>query len=39
VLCRYVLERKTWDDIAEDDPTSDDIAAFEEYRAAKAANV
>ena len=32
----FVLKRKTWDDIEEDEPTPDEIAAFEEYRAAKA---
>jgi hypothetical protein len=29
------LNSKTWNDIKEDDPTPDEIAAFEEYRAAK----
>jgi len=32
----FSLKPKTWDDIEEDDPTSDEIAAFEEYRAVKA---
>jgi len=31
----FSLKPKTWDDIEEDDPTPDEIAAFEEYRAAK----
>jgi hypothetical protein len=35
----FVLKRKTWDDIEEDEPTPDEIAAFDEYRAAKAENV
>ena len=35
----FVLKRKTWDDIEEDEPTPDEIAAFEEYRAAKTVNV
>lgn len=28
----FLLKAKTWDDIEEDDPTPDEIAAFEEYR-------
>ena len=27
----FMLKPKTWDDIEEDDPTQDEIAAFEEY--------
>ena len=34
----FVLKSKTWDDIEEDEPTPDEIAAFEEYRAAKLTN-
>jgi hypothetical protein len=29
----FLLKSKTWDDIEEDDPLPDEIAAFEEYRA------
>ena len=29
----FSLKPKTWDDIEEDDPSQDEIAAFEEYRA------
>ena len=29
------LKTRTWDDIEEDDPTSDEVAAFLEYRATK----
>ena len=32
----FLLKSKTWDDIDEDDPTPDEIAAFEEYFANKA---
>ena len=32
----FSLKPKTWDDIEEDTPLPDEIAAFEEYRAAKA---
>ena len=31
----FSLKPKTWDDIEEDIPLPDEIAAFEEYRAAK----
>ena len=31
----FSLKPKTWDDIEEDDPLPDEIAAFEEYHAAK----
>jgi len=31
----FSLKAKTWDDIEEDIPLPDEIAAFEEYRAAK----
>ena len=29
------LKTRTWDDIEEDDPTPDEVAAFLEYRAAR----
>ncbi len=29
----FMLKPKAWEDIEEDDPTPDEIAAFEEYRA------
>jgi len=29
------LKPKTWDDIEEDDPTPDEIAAFDAYHAAR----
>lgn len=29
------INPKTWDDVEEDDPTPDEIAAIEEYRAEK----
>ena len=29
---------KMWDDVEEDDPLPDEIAAFEEYRASKASS-
>ena len=29
----FLLKPKTWDDIDEDDPTLDELATFEEYRA------
>jgi hypothetical protein len=32
----YSLKPRTWDDIEEDDPTPDEIAAFEQYRAERA---
>jgi hypothetical protein len=35
----FVLKRKSWDDIEEDEPTPDEIAAFDEYHAAKTENV
>jgi hypothetical protein len=35
VSSAFSLKPKTWDDIEEDDPLPDEIAAFEEYRAAK----
>ncbi|MCL2054361.1 MAG: hypothetical protein FWG90_08035 [Oscillospiraceae bacterium] len=28
----YALKPKTWDDIEEDDPLPDEVAAFEKYR-------
>ena len=31
----FIPQTKTWDDIEEDEPTPDEIAAFKEYRAAK----
>ena len=31
----FLLKPKTWDDIEEDDPLPDEIAAFEEYYANK----
>ena len=31
----FSLKLKTWEDIGEDDPTPDEIAAFEEYRDSK----
>ena len=31
----FVLKNKTWDDIEEDNPTPDEIAAFDVYQAAK----
>ena len=31
----FLLKPKSWDDIEEDDPTPDEIKAFEEYRASK----
>ena len=31
----FALRPKTWDDIEEDEPTPDEIKAFEEYAAAK----
>jgi len=31
----FLLKPKSWDDIEEDDPTSDEVAAFEEYRASQ----
>ena len=31
----FLLKPKTWDDIEEDDPTLDELAVFEEYRASK----
>jgi hypothetical protein len=31
----FVPEPKTWDFVEEDEPTPDEITAFEEYRAAK----
>ena len=31
----FSLKPKTWDDIEEDEPTSDEVAAFEEYYASK----
>ena len=31
----FLLKSKTWDDIEEDDPTEDEIAAFTEYRNTK----
>ena len=34
----FVLKSKTWDDIEEDEPTLDEITAFEEYRASKITN-
>jgi hypothetical protein len=34
----FSLKTKTWEDIEEDDPTPDEIAAFAEYRAHKSNN-
>ena len=31
----FLLKPKSWDDIEEDEPTSDEVVAFEEYRASK----
>ena len=31
----FLLKPKTWDDVEEDDPLPDEIAAFEEYYASK----
>ena len=31
----FSLKSRTWDDIQEDDPLPDEIAAFEEYYASK----
>ena len=31
----FLLKPKIWDDIEEDDPTEDEIAAFTEYRNTK----
>ena len=31
----FALKPRTWDDIEEDEPTPDEIAAFEEYHASK----
>ncbi|MDR0310701.1 MAG: hypothetical protein LBJ21_03840 [Acidobacteriota bacterium] len=31
----FFLKPKTWDDIAEDDPLPDEVAAFKEYSASK----
>ena len=31
----FLLKSKTWDDIEEDDPSPDEVAAFEEYYANK----
>ena len=31
----FLLKPRTWDDIEEDDPLPDEIAIFENYRAAK----
>jgi len=31
----FSLKPKTWDDIEEDDPSPDEITAFEEYRACR----
>jgi hypothetical protein len=33
----FVLKKKTWDDVEDDEPTADEIAAFEECRAANSA--
>jgi hypothetical protein len=35
VISAFSLKPKTWDDIEEDDPLPDEIAAFEEYHAAR----
>jgi hypothetical protein len=34
----FSLKPKTWDDIEEAEPFADEVAAFEEYRAAKIQN-
>ncbi|MDR3119889.1 MAG: hypothetical protein LBU58_00905 [Clostridiales bacterium] len=34
----FALKPKTWDDIEEVEPSLDEVAAFEEYRAAKTQN-
>ncbi|MDR0311825.1 MAG: hypothetical protein LBJ21_09580 [Acidobacteriota bacterium] len=31
----FLLKSKTWDDIPEDEPLPDEVAAFAEYRASK----
>ncbi len=31
----FVLKKKTWDDIPEDDPSDDEIKAFEKYSASR----
>ena len=31
----FLLKPKSWDDIEEDEPTSDEVVAFEEYSASK----
>ena len=32
---KWYVKNKTWDDIEKDEPTPDEIAAFEEYCASK----
>jgi len=36
---RFVLKPKTWGDIEEDDPTPDEVAAFNEYHAVNGQNI
>ena len=35
----FSLKPKTWDDIEEDEPTPDEIAAFDEYHASKTPDI